>query len=60
MDIVERNCYIAQQLSDWLDRQEEFDLLSNVRLNGVVFALQRRPRPFVRNSTAFETAVNST
>jgi glutamate/tyrosine decarboxylase-like PLP-dependent enzyme len=43
-NIVERNCYIAQQLGDWLDRQEEFDLQGNVRLNGVVFSLQGRPR----------------
>lgn len=41
-NIVERNCYVAQQLGDWLDRQEEFDLLSPVRLNGVVFTLRGR------------------
>jgi glutamate/tyrosine decarboxylase-like PLP-dependent enzyme len=42
-NIVERNCYVAQQLGDWLDRQEEFDLLSSVKLNGVVFTLRGRP-----------------
>jgi glutamate/tyrosine decarboxylase-like PLP-dependent enzyme len=42
-NIVERNCYVAQQLGDWLDRQEEFDLLSSVKLNGVVFTLRGHP-----------------
>jgi glutamate/tyrosine decarboxylase-like PLP-dependent enzyme len=42
-NIVERNCHVARQLGDWLDRQEEFDLLSSVRLNGVVFTLRGRP-----------------
>jgi glutamate/tyrosine decarboxylase-like PLP-dependent enzyme len=42
-NIVERNCYVAQQLGDWIDGREEFDLLSTVRLNGVVFTLTGRP-----------------
>jgi glutamate/tyrosine decarboxylase-like PLP-dependent enzyme len=42
-NIVERNCRIAHELGDWLDRQEEFEILSSVRLNGVVFTLRGRP-----------------
>lgn len=43
-DIVERNCRVAQELGNWIDCQKtEFELLSPVRLNGVVFTLQSRP-----------------
>ncbi len=40
---MERNCYVAQQVGDWIDGREEFDLLSTVQLNGVVFTLRQRP-----------------
>lgn len=43
-NIVERNCHVAKQIGDWIDRQEAFDLLGSVRLNGVVFTLRGRPR----------------
>jgi glutamate/tyrosine decarboxylase-like PLP-dependent enzyme len=44
-NIVERNCYIAQQMGDWIDGRTEFDLLSPVILNGVVFTLRQPQRP---------------
>jgi glutamate/tyrosine decarboxylase-like PLP-dependent enzyme len=42
-NIVERNCYMAQQIGDWIDSRAEFDLLSPVILNGVLFTLPGRP-----------------
>ena len=38
-EIVERNCELARSLAERLEASADFELLSEVRLNGLVFAL---------------------